>query len=63
LTVLGPDEQLVQAASVAGDRKTLKADAYVPALLAVIFLALLLYFRAIGGYRRVTIGAPARQVS
>ncbi len=63
LTVLGPEEQLVQAASVAGDRKTLKADAYVPALLAVIFLALLLYFRAIGGYRRVTIGAPARQVS
>jgi hypothetical protein len=41
----------------------LKADAYVPALLAVIFLALLLYFRSIGGYRRVTISAPARQVS
>jgi hypothetical protein len=63
LAVLAPEEQLVQAASVAGDRKTLKADAYVPALLAVIFLALLLYFRSIGGYRRVTISAPARQVS
>ena len=63
LTVLGPEEQLVQAASVAGDRKTLKADAYVPALLAVIFLGLLLYFRAIGGYRRVTIGAPTQQVT
>jgi hypothetical protein len=63
LTVLGPDERLVQAASVSGDRKTLKADAFVPAILAVIFLGLMLYFRAIGGYRRVMIGAPVRQVT
>jgi hypothetical protein len=63
LDVLGPEERLVQAASVAGDRKTLKADAFVPAILAVIFLGLMLYFRAIGGYRRVMIGAPTRQVT
>ena len=42
-------------ASIAGDRKTLKADAYIPAAMAVIYLLLLLYFKTIGGYKPVHI--------
>ena len=44
-------------ASIIGDRETLKADAYIPAVMAVIYLLLFLYFRAIGGYRPVHIDA------
>jgi hypothetical protein len=36
-----------------GDRKTLKFDAYIPATMAAIYLLLLLYFKAIGGYKTV----------
>jgi MFS family permease len=47
----------VQKAAVAadqqGDRDTLKADSMIPATMAVIYLGLLLYFKSIGGYRRV----------
>ena len=39
-----------------GDRNTLKADAFIPAMMAAIYLGLLLYFKAIGGYKTVTIG-------
>ena len=49
------DEQSIHAASIAGDRKTLRADAWIPASMAVIYLALLLYFKSIGGYKPVTI--------
>ncbi len=38
-------------ASIIGDRETLKADAYIPAVMAVIYLLLFFYFKAIGGYR------------
>lgn len=41
------------AADQAGDRKTLKFDSYIPATMAVIYLAILLYFKSIGGYRPV----------
>ena len=44
------------AADQAGDRATLKADAYIPAAMAVIYLAILLYFKSIGGYRAVRLG-------
>src|SRR5687767_5012815 len=50
-----PDQQVVAEASIIGDRETLKADAYIPAVMAVIYLLLFLYFRAIGGYRPVRI--------
>ncbi len=50
-----PDEAAVAAASIAGDRRTLQADAYIPAIMAAIYLGLLLYFKAAGGYRPVTI--------
>lgn len=52
---LSPKSRAVYEASVTGDRHTLKADAYIPAILALIFLGLLIYFKAIGGYRRITI--------
>ena len=44
------DKALV-AASIAGDRATLKVDSYIPLTMAGIYLLLLLYFRNIGGYR------------
>jgi hypothetical protein len=54
-----PEQQLVADASILGDRQTLKADAFIPAIMAVIYLLLLLYFKAIGGYQAVSIDAPA----
>ncbi|MCR6654528.1 MAG: MFS transporter [Opitutus sp.] len=48
---LTPIERTVHEASIAGDRRTLRADAFVPAFMAVVYLALLLYFKSIGGYR------------
>lgn len=50
---LTPAEQAVYAASIQGDRQTLKADAMIPAVMALIYLVLLLYFKAIGGYKAV----------
>jgi MFS family permease len=44
------DRSLIES-SIAGDRKTLVADAFIPGTLAVIFLGILLYFKSIGGYR------------
>jgi MFS family permease len=55
-----PEQQIVAEASIIGDRQTLKADAFIPAAMAVIYLLLFLYFKAIGGYRTVHIdGAVA----
>lgn len=48
-------EQAVINASIAGDRKTLVADSAIPATMAVIYLALLIYFQSIGGYKPVSI--------
>lgn len=45
----------IVAADQAGDRKTLKADSYIPAAMAAIYLCILLYFKSIGGYRPVHI--------
>ena len=53
-----PDQQTVAAASIIGDRETLKADAYIPLVMAVIYLLLFLYFKSIGGYRPVHIDGP-----
>ena len=49
------DEKAVAAASIEGDRRTLKADAFIPAAMAVIYLLLMFYFKSIGGYKPVTI--------
>jgi MFS family permease len=50
---LSAEERAVHAASIQGDRQTLKADAAIPALMALIYLGLLVYFRSIGGYKTV----------
>ncbi len=46
-----PDQQIVAAASIIGDRETLKADSYIPAVMALVYLLLFLYFKTIGGYK------------
>ena len=52
-----PEQQIVAEASIIGDRETLKADAFIPAAMATIYLLLFLYFKAIGGYKPVHIDA------
>jgi hypothetical protein len=49
------EQKAVAEASIAGDRKTLKADSFIPAAMATIYLLLLLYFKTIGGYKPVHI--------
>jgi hypothetical protein len=49
------DEKVVAQSSILGDRKTLKADSYIPATMAAIYLLLLGYFKVIGGYKPVHI--------
>ena len=51
-----PDQQTLADASIVGDRRTLKADAFIPVTMAVIYLLLMLYFKSIGGYKPVSIG-------
>jgi len=53
LDKLSAPEKAVHEASIAGDRKTLKADSFIPATMAAIYLLLLLYFKTIGGYKVV----------
>ena len=48
-------QKAVAAASIAGDRHTLKADSFIPATMAGIYLLLLLYFKTIGGYKPINI--------
>ncbi|MEI7819375.1 MAG: MFS transporter [Verrucomicrobiota bacterium] len=55
LAALTPDERTVNRASIAGDRKTLKADALIPGVMAIIYLLILLYFKGIGGYKAVDV--------
>jgi hypothetical protein len=50
-----PEQQAAADASIVGDRKTLKADSAIPATMACIYLLLLLYFKARGGYKVVHI--------
>ncbi|MDP1796308.1 MAG: MFS transporter [Planctomycetaceae bacterium] len=50
-----PEQQKVIDASIAGDRKTLVADSFIPATMAVIYLLLLLYFKSIGGYKAISL--------
>jgi len=50
-----PAQAAMVAADQTGDRKTLKADSFLPMGMAVIYLGMLLYFKTIGGYRPVSI--------
>jgi MFS family permease len=56
-----PEQQTVAEASIVGDRETLKADSFIPLMMAAIYLALFFYFKTIGGYKTVHIEtAPSR---
>ena len=55
-----PAQKAIVESSITGDRRTLKADAFIPATMAVIYLLMLLYFKAIGGYKTVHI-VPVEQ--
>ena len=48
---LTAEERQVVAASIAGDRQTLRVDSLIPAVMAVIYLLLAVWFRSQGGYR------------
>src|SRR2546430_5573588 len=61
LTKLSPEEKTVYESSITGDRKTLKADSFIPATMACIYLLLLLYFQAIGGYKVGHIAATVQE--
>ncbi|MGB8166478.1 MAG: MFS transporter [Chthoniobacteraceae bacterium] len=52
---LDAKDRAVIEASITGDRKTLKTDSWIPATMAVIYLLLFFYFKAIGGYKAVHI--------
>ena len=58
-----PAETLVVKANERGDRRTLKADSVIPMVMAVIYLGIILYFKARGGYKAVHIveTEPARE--
>ena len=58
-TAKTPEQQTVVDASIIGDRETLKADAYIPLTMAIIYLLLFFYFKSIGGYRAVHIEGAA----
>ncbi len=58
-----PDQQAVAEASIAGDRKTLEADAFIPGVMAAVYLILLLYFRTIGGYRAVHLAGTSAEAA
>ena len=49
--------------AITGDRRTLQADAFIPAVMAVVYLVLFLYFRTIGGYKPVHIDQVGDQVA
>lgn len=48
-------QQAIVAADQVGDRKTLKADSFIPMTMAAIYICLMLYFKAIGGYKAINI--------
>ncbi len=61
-----PEQQTVAASDLKGDRRTLVTDSLIPATMATIYLLLLLYFKAIGGYKPVHIetgGKPAGEAA
>jgi MFS family permease len=41
----------IVAADQQGDRSTLKADSYIPVVMAIIYLGIMLYFKSTGGYK------------
>ncbi len=50
-----PAQKAIADSSITGDRRTLKADSFIPLTMAAIYLLLMLYFKTIGGYKVVHI--------
>ncbi|MCA9258905.1 MAG: MFS transporter [Planctomycetales bacterium] len=53
------DRAPVSAASLQGGRSALKATAFVPATMALLYLGLIMYFKATGGYRAIHVDEEA----
>ncbi|MFN9081955.1 MAG: MFS transporter, partial [Planctomyces sp.] len=53
------DKKLVDAAGLYGGRQALKLTSFVPAAMAVLYLLLILYFKARGGYKAVQVDGAA----
>jgi fucose permease len=60
---LTPQDRTVVEADIKGSRKTLVADSIIPAMMAALYLAILIYFKTIGGYKAVTIAADPAPAS
>ncbi|MCC9600071.1 MFS transporter [Stieleria sp. JC731] len=54
------DIPAVQASYLYGGRQALTLTAYVPAMMAVGFLGLMIYFKSIGGYKVITLGGEEK---
>ncbi|MBC8114929.1 MAG: MFS transporter [Candidatus Saccharimonas sp.] len=52
------DKKSVQTAGLHGGRMALTLTSYVPLVMAVLYLLLILYFKAIGGYKAVHLASP-----
>lgn len=52
---LTPKQETIASADIRGNRNVLKVDSFIPAAMAVIYLLLMMYFRAIGGYRPLNV--------
>lgn len=63
MATLTSDEKGLVEASIQGDRQTLVADSFIPATMAGIYLILMVYFMAIGGYKAVKIDDDAEKKS
>lgn len=48
-----PEQEAIVSASIQGDRETLNADSVIPMAMAIIYLLIMIYFKAIGGYKPV----------
>ena len=55
IKILTAEEEALHSASIEGDRRTLRADAYIPGAMAVIYFFIFLYFQSRGGYKAVKI--------
>lgn len=62
IEILSDSERKAYLASIEGDRRMLRADAFIPATMAVIYLLMLLYFKSIGGYKVVHINGGKEEV-
>ena len=56
------DKEPTKAAGIYGGKMALKYTAYVPAIMAVLYLLLIIYFQTRGGYKAVHLDASGREI-